>query len=290
MPAAPSASSSAPKSSRSKKSSNTKQPAQEDESVAMAMLSGLNYERARNWNQARRVYEEIRRKHPEHVEAAHRLGIVADAQRRHTEAEQLFLFALERQPRNPEILSDLGYCYYLQGQLAKAEAALVKATRLAPSNQRYWNNLGLVLGHQGRYDEALDCFRKSGSEADAQYNLAFVYAAQERVEDAKRCFQAALVSDPTHRRAREALASFEAYERLPVHLRDLDVVDEDGVRYVPYIEGQSQDEGQVAAGSQDTAVSSYTASRATRALLRESRGLANRNMASQRAEDLASGP
>lgn len=288
--AVPTRDSSAFKSAAGKKPAAKEPSAQEDESVAMAMLTGLNYERARNWNQARRVYEEIRRKHPEHVEAAHRLGIVADAQRRHTEAEQLFLFALERQPRNAALLADLGYCYYLQGQLAKAEAALIKATRLEPSNQRYWNNLGLVLGHQGRYDEALDCFRKSGSEADAQYNLAFVYAAQERVEDAKRCFQAALSSDPTHRRAREALASFEAYERLPAHLRDLDVVSEDGVRYVPYIEGQSQDEGSTASGSHEAAVSSYTASRATRALLRESRGLANRNMASQRAEDLASGP
>jgi hypothetical protein len=48
-----------------------------------------------------------------------------------------------------------------------------------------------------------------------------------------------------------------------------------------------------AAGSEaggETAVSSYNASRATRALLQQSRGLANRNMASQRAEDLASGP
>ena len=287
-PSGAAASASAPKASANKKGA-AKSSSQEEESVAMAMLTGLNYERARNWNQARRVYEEIRRKHPEHVEAAHRLGIVADAQRRHAEAEQLFLFALEREPRNAALLADLGYCYYLQGQLAKAEAALVKATRLEPSNQRYWNNLGLVLGHQGRYDEALDCFRKSGSEADAQYNLAFVYAAQERVEDAKRCFQAALTSDPTHRRAREALASFEAYERLPRHLRDLDVVSEDGVRYVPYIEGQNSDEGLEAVGGQDAAVSSYTASRATRALLRESRGLANRNMASQRAEDLAAG-
>jgi Flp pilus assembly protein TadD len=256
----------------------------------MAMLTGLNYERAKNWNQARKVYEEIRQKHPDHVEATHRLGIVADVQRRHAEAEQLFLLALEREPRNPAILADLGYCYYLQGQLAKAEAALVKAVRLEPSNQRYWNNLGLALGHQGRYDEALDCFRKASSEADAQYNLAFIYASQERTEEAKRCFQAALAHDPTHRRAREALASFEAYERMPPHLRDLEVASEDGVRYVPYIEGQG---GMGAAGSEaggETAVSSYNASRATRALLQQSRGLANRNMASQRAEDLASGP
>lgn len=253
----------------------------DDGSTAMAILNGMNHERTGEWNKAREAYEEIRRKEPENVEAAHRLGIVADNQRRHAEAEQLFLFALERQPRNAALLADLGYCYYLQGQFAKAESALSKATKLEPANHRYWNNLGLVVGHQRRYEEALDCFRKTGSEADAQYNLAFIFAAQERVADARRSFQAALVADPTHRRAREALTSFDEYERLPKDLRDID--DElaaDGVKYVPYIEGVSKD------GDGATANTSYTASRVARALHQESRGMLGRNMASQRSDDM----
>jgi Flp pilus assembly protein TadD len=257
-------------------------PAESDGSIAMALLNGINLERAGEWNKAREVYEDIRKKQPDNAEAAHRLGIVADQQRRHAEAEQLFLFALERQPRNAALLADLGYCYYLQGQLAKAESALVKATKLEPSNERFWNNLGLVVGHQGRYGEALDCFRKSGSEADAQYNLAFVFAAQDRVAQARQCFQAVLVADPTHRRAREALESFEQYERLPQDLRDVNDVADNGVRYVPYIEGVNPSD---TAGA--VAATSYNASRAAQALHAESRGMLNRNMASQRAEDMA---
>lgn len=256
--------------------------AQPDQSIALAMLNGLNFERSGDWKQAREVYEEVRKKDPENVEAAHRLGIVADAQRRHAEAEQLFLFALERQPRNAALLADLGYCYYLQGQLAKAESALTKATRLEPENHRYWNNLGLVIGHQGRVEDALDCFRKSGSEADAQYNLAFIYSSKDRIAEAKRCFQTALANDPTHRRAREALASFEEYEKLPSDLREVDDLAADGVRYVPFIEGSSSsaDEGGVAN-------TSFTASRAARALQGEARGLRANNMASQRSESMA---
>jgi tetratricopeptide (TPR) repeat protein len=270
---------------KSKPKADSKGP-KEDESSAMAMLNGMNFERSGDWAKAREVYEEIRKKQPEHVEATHRLAIVADAQRRHAEAEQLFLLALERAPRNAELLADLGYCYYLQGQLAKAESALSKATKLDPSNQRYSNNLGLVLGHQGRYEEALDCFRKSGSEADAHYNLAFIYATQERVADAKSRFQMALISDPTHRRAREALASFDDYERLPKHLRDVDDLADDGVRYVPYIEGGSND-GAIATAGHETTASSMTASRTARALYQESRGMLNRNMASQRSDEPA---
>ena len=255
--------------------------AKSDESVVMAMLNGMNFERAGDWKRAREVYEEIRDKQPDNLEAVHRLGIVADAQRRHAEAEQLFLVVLEKQPRNAAVLADLGYCYYLQGQLPKAESALTKATKIDPANQRTWNNLGLVVGHRGRHDEALDCFRKSGSEADAQYNLAFIYAAQERVSDAKRSFHLALATDPTHRRAREALSSFEEYEKLPSDLRDVDDLAADGVRYVPFIEGAAP-----GAGEGSVASTSFTASRAAQALHTESRGMLNRNMASQRSNEM----
>jgi len=267
-----------------KSKTNGKQ-AKEDESTAMAMLRGINHERSGEWDKARVVYEEIRQKQPENMEIVHRLGIVADAQRRHAEAEQLFLLALDREPRNAALLADLGYCYFLQGQLTKAESALQKAVTLEPSSQRYSNNLGLVVGHLGRHEEALECFRNGGSEADAQYNLAFVLAAQERPAEAKRCFQAALASDPTHRRARDALVSFEEYERKPQYLRDLHDVTENGVKYVPYIEGSHSTEVAVAGGP--NTATSLNASRVTRALHTESQGLRSRNMASQRVDEMA---
>jgi tetratricopeptide (TPR) repeat protein len=278
----------ADKKTASKKATSKSKKGKEESAVALAMLNGLNCERSGEWDKAREVYEQIRKEHPDNLEAIHRLGIVADAMRRHMEAEQIFLFVLEKEPRNAEVLADLGYCYYLQGQLTKAESALAKATKLEPANQRYRNNLGLVLGHERRYEEALDCFRKCGSEADAQYNLAFVYAGQDRPADAKRCFQTALAIDPTHRRAREALSSFDEYERLPKHLRDIEDVADDDVRYVPYIEGGSGDSG-VATAGHETAATSFTASRAAHALHQEARGMLGRNMASQRADD-AAGP
>jgi Tfp pilus assembly protein PilF len=259
----------------------------EQKGLGVAMLRGRNHERAGEWDKAREVYEEARKNNPDSAELAHRLGVVADAQRRHAEAELLFQFALQQDRDNPSVLSDLGYCFFLQGQMTKAESALRKATRLEPSNPRHSNNLGLVLGHQGRYDEALNYFRKTGSEADAQYNLAFIYAAQEQAEKAKVCFEAALAADPLHRRAREALSSFEEYERLPKHLRDLEDIAENGVRYVPYVEGSEKGGGVQQASAEESATTSLGANRAAQALHTEARGMLGRNMASQRANDMA---
>jgi tetratricopeptide (TPR) repeat protein len=143
--------------------------------------------------------------------------------------------------------------------------------------------LGLVTGHQGRAEDALAHFRKAGSEADALYNLAFVFAAQDRPSEAKQCFQQALNADPLHRRAREALTSFEEYERMPAHMRDFDMAGGGGVRYVPYFESADSDSGVRTA---DGFVSnSRDASQATRALHTQSRGMLNRNMQSQRSDD-----
>jgi tetratricopeptide (TPR) repeat protein len=260
------------------------------EPVALALLRGRNFERSGEYDKARQLYEDLAVKHPADPQIAHRLGVVADFQRRHAEAEHFFQAALRSDPRNAEVLGDLGYCYFLQGQLSKAESALTKATVLEPANKRYRNNLGLVLGHLGRHDEALAHFKLANSEADACYNLAFIFAAQDRVDDAKECFQMALNADPTHRPSREALASFEEYEQLPEHMRDLDTLADGDVRWVPYVEGGDA-EGKVAQAGGET-VTSRDASRVTRALHQESRGMLNRNMQSQRNVEPAadSGP
>ena len=255
-------------------------PDSDQEPVALALLRGRNFERSGDYDKARQLYEELGSKHPDDPRVAHRLGVVADFQRRHAEAEHFFQTALRSDPRNAELLGDLGYCYFLQGQLNKAESALTKATLLEPANKRNRNNLGLILGHLGRHEEALAHFKLATSEADAYYNLAFIFAAQEHVDEAKECFQMALNADPTHRPSREALASFAEYEQLPEHMRDLDTLADGEVRWVPFVEGGAGESEVAQAGG--ATVTSRDASRVTRALHQESRGMLNRNMQSQR--------
>jgi Flp pilus assembly protein TadD len=248
------------------------------QTAAMELARGRNFEKGGQWDKARKVYEDMRKKEPDNATIAHRLGIVADSERRHGEAEQLFLFALERKPNDPQIINDLGYCYYLQGKLTEAEPYLRRSVELQPANALYRNNLGLVLGHMGRVEEALIEFRSGGNEADAMFNLAFIYASQERTDESKACFRNALAIDPTHRRAREALASFEEYENKPAALRDRELdLAESGGRWVPYQEAGSVQQ----AAAQMPLPSARDASKATRALQMQSRGLQQQNSGGQ---------
>lgn len=200
-----------------------------------ALVKGMNFERAGQYDKAREVYEKILANSPKKPEVMHRLAVVADKQRRHDEAQALYALVIQEQPGNAELFNDLGYSFYLSGQLPKSESAMAKAVQMAPDNPRFRNNLGMVMGQQGRIQDAFEQFSKAGSEADAHYNVAFLYASQNKVEEAKACFLRAIACDPTHAKASKALESFKRYEQ-----NDGAMIDEeytaDGRRLVPYIE------------------------------------------------------
>ena len=200
-----------------------------------ALAKGLNLERAGQYDKAREVYEKLLMTQPEAPDVLHRLAVIADKQRRHVEAQTLYTRVIQQRPQSGELFNDLGYSFYLSGQLPKAEQALAKAVQLESENARYRNNLGMVMGQQGRMQEAFEQFSRAGSEADAHYNVAFIYASQNKAEEAKACFLRALSCDPTHSKASKALEAFKRFEQ-----NDGMALEEeftaDGRRLVPYME------------------------------------------------------
>jgi tetratricopeptide (TPR) repeat protein len=257
-----------------------------DAGVTEALHRGRALERGGQSDKARKVYETALTSHPHSAPLLHRLGVVADSQKKHAQAEKFFLAALQSSPQNAELLGDLGYCYFLQAKLDQAQAALTEAVALDPASPRNRNNLGLVLGHQKDYDGAFEQFSAAGSQADAYYNMAFVFAAQDLADEAKGCFQEAIAADPKHERAKVALASFEEYERTPDRLHGDDHQPADGnVRYVPYVEGPESghgDDGVQPASANNNLPASRDVGRTTRMLQLQSRGLLSRHMQQQR--------
>ena len=215
------------------------------------LAKGHTAEQMNNLDEARKTYELLCAEFPERAEAFHRLGVIADRQRRFEEAQALFTEAIRRDPRNPEIMNDLGYCFFLQGKLDKAESALSKAVGLSPGNARFRNNLGMVYGHRGQYEAALAEFKRAGSEADSQYNLAFVYATQDKMDAARECVQRTLLLEPGHTKARRALEAFKQAENgseLPL----ADYSEDRNVRWVPYVEDVDSDEAVQTGATSDT--------------------------------------
>jgi Flp pilus assembly protein TadD len=172
-----------------------------DAQIAMARVA----EQSNDFTRSKEIYEGVLAKRPKHATAFHRLGVIAAREERPDKADEYFAKARELAPHDPEVLADIGYQHYLQRRLPEAEEALRAAIEADPKHQRSLNNLGLVLGHQGRFDEALALFQRGGTDAEAHANLAFVLAYHGRFEDAKRNYSIALTKNPGLKVAAEAL-------------------------------------------------------------------------------------
>lgn len=215
------------------------------DSFSQLLRSARQAEKQDNDDRAKGIYAKLRKDYPDKVEPLHRLGVIADRNRNHKQAEKLLTEALLLDPQNAEILNDLGYCLFLQGKLTKAESVLSKAVAIGANNPRYRNNLGMVYGHLNQYEKALEEFEIAGGPADAYYNLAFVYAAQNQTKEAIACFQRSLETDPHHEKSQSALRSFTALEENP-NLASYDDFSDDGTLLIPFVENASSNNGAIA--------------------------------------------
>src|SRR5262245_17742363 len=84
------------------------------------------------------------------------LGSALDQQGRYQEARQSYDAALKLKPDEVAVINNLGMSYALAGDLKTAEIHLRRALALTKGddNARLRQNLALVVGLQGRFDEA----------------------------------------------------------------------------------------------------------------------------------------
>lgn len=101
-------------------------------------------------------------------------GTVLDQMGRHEEARRYYASALKICPEEPSVLSNLGLSYMLTKELPKAEAALRRAYASERADVRVRQNLALVVGLQGRFQEAETIARADLPPEEAAANVAYL--------------------------------------------------------------------------------------------------------------------
>jgi Flp pilus assembly protein TadD len=105
------------------------------------------------------------------------------------DARALYRRALDMKPNEPSILSNLGMSYVLEGDLRSAETYMRSAAGLPGADSRVRQNLALVVGLQGRFEEAEKLARQELSPEQAEANVAYLrsmLAQQNAWSDLKR--------------------------------------------------------------------------------------------------------
>jgi Flp pilus assembly protein TadD len=104
------------------------------------------------------------------------LGSALDQQGKSTQARQQYAIAIEAGGNKLTVLNNIGMSYVLEGDLAAAEAALREASRLPGGDvePRLRQNLALVVGLQGRFDEAREIASRDLPPESVEANLAYL--------------------------------------------------------------------------------------------------------------------
>ncbi|MFO1088614.1 MAG: tetratricopeptide repeat protein [Hyphomicrobiales bacterium] len=104
------------------------------------------------------------------------LGSALDQQGRYDDARKAYQQALSERPNEISVLNNLGMSYALSGDLKQAEQVLQKASDLpgGAANPRLRQNLALVVGLQGRYDEAQQIASRDLPPEQAQANVEYL--------------------------------------------------------------------------------------------------------------------
>ena len=163
--------------------------------------------------QARAVYEAILRDNPNQPVAHHRLAILAAGEPDFARAEFHFQQALAAREPNADLLRDYGYLLYMQDRLPEAEQVTRQSLERDPLNKAAHNNLGLIIGEQGRFPEAMEAFRKAGSEAESHANLAYVHTIMGNLPLAEQHYHQALEIDPNLKKAAEGLVQLSQFRQ-----------------------------------------------------------------------------
>ena len=102
------------------------------------------------------------------------LGTLRAKQNQHAEAQQYFLAALQLEPNAVSVINNLALSYALDNKVDRAEDLLRNAVREGHEDKRVRQNLALVLGIEGKYDEARKVAQVDLPESDAKANMAYL--------------------------------------------------------------------------------------------------------------------
>ena len=102
------------------------------------------------------------------------VGIILDREGQHENAQKAYAEALVRNPDRPATVANYGMSLALSGNLSEAEDKLRKASGYPGASAKIRQNFALVLGLQGKFDEARTVAAQDAPDGIAERNTDFL--------------------------------------------------------------------------------------------------------------------
>ena len=157
---------------------------------------GLKHHQAGRFAEAEACYRRVLAAQPDHADALHLLGIIAQQTGRHELAVELISRAIKQNGQSAAYFCSLGIALKNQGKIDEAVKAYRQAIRIKPDLPEAHCNLGNALRGQGKLDEAVaacsQAIRIKPDLAEAHFNLGNALHGQGRLDEALASYDRAL--------------------------------------------------------------------------------------------------
>lgn len=124
------------------------------------------------------------------------LGVIYNRQGKFDEALREFEAAILEVPASGMLFNNMGVSYLMQREHEKAVKTFTMALDSGGVENKVYNNLALALAKLGRFEEALEAFKRGGDEARAYNNLGYLYLLDGQAEKAVESFRRAIELNP----------------------------------------------------------------------------------------------
>jgi protein O-GlcNAc transferase len=162
--------------------------------------TALQHHAAGRLPEAENIYQQVLQSDPDHPDALHLLGVIANQVGRNDIAIELITKAITNKPNLAEAHNNLGNALKGLGRMEEAAASHQKALKLKPQYFEARYNLGNALQTLGRFEEAIQHYRKVISSrpdfADVYGNCGNALFKLGRLEEAISQYQKFIALKP----------------------------------------------------------------------------------------------
>lgn len=125
------------------------------------MLKAENHMKRGEYEEARKIYNDILLKDPGNAKAYNKLGVICAYEKDTNQAKIYFMKALQLNPHLSSAASNLGNIYFELQDLDKAKTFYEKAIAIDPHNPIPYNNLAVVYKKLNDMENYVKYYKKS---------------------------------------------------------------------------------------------------------------------------------
>lgn len=166
--------------------------------ISKLFQTARQHHQSGRFEHAQKLYEEILKEHPDHLETLHSLGVLLAQLRQYEPAAQYLQHAIQLNDQIADFHYNLGNIWFFQHAFDSARTCYQRALRLAPHVEAHvmLGNLFCEQGHLHQAKEHYQCALALNPQLTEPYiKLSHIFYEQGEWAQAERCAQQALQFD-----------------------------------------------------------------------------------------------